>query len=119
MNPANVISYPLKASTTLSAHLRVKITTDGVEAAGASDQEVGTILNDADASVVGRDHASIALAKNYGVHYLTYGTSTALAAGDTLVRAANGKVTKGASSPIGVALQSAAADGDIIRAILY
>lgn len=119
MNHSNVISLPVKASTTISAHIRVKVGASAkVEPAGASDTFIGTNLQDCDSSVVGRDVSAVQLLGT-GIHYATYGTSTALSAGDEIVGAANGKITKGASSPIGVALESATADGDIIRVIFY
>lgn len=119
MNPNPIISLPVKASTALVAHRRVKVGTGAkVEYAGASDTSIGTVLQDCDATVPDRAQAAVHLRGN-GINYVTYGTATALTAGDELVGAANGKVTKGSSSPIGVALEAATADGDIIRAILY
>ena len=119
MNPNPIISLPVKAATALVANRRVKVGTGAkVEYAGASDTAIGTVLQDCDATIVGRDQAAVQL-RGTGINYVTYGTSTALTAGDELVGAANGKVTKGASSPIGVALEAATADGDVIRAFLY
>lgn len=120
MNPNDIISLQVKDSATVAAYRRVKVIAGArVEASGASDSTfIGTNLQDIDSTVVGRNIAAVQL-KGHGIHYATYGTTTALSAGDEIVGAASGKVTKGSSSPIGVALESAAADGDIIRVVYY
>jgi hypothetical protein len=119
MNPNETISLQVKDATTVAAYRRLKIGASArVEPAGASDTWIGTNLQDVDSTVVGRNISSVQLKKN-GIHYATYGTSTALSAGDEIVGAAGGKITKGAASPIGVALESASADGDIIRVLYY
>ena len=119
MNPNTTISLQVKASTTVAAFRRLMVGASAlVEPAGASDNWIGTNQQDVDSTVPGRNICAVQL-KNAGIHYATYGTSTALAAGDEIVGAAAGKVTKGASSPIGVALQAATADGDIIRVVYY
>lgn len=120
MNHNTVISLPVAASTTISAFLRVKVGASAkVAAADAADTAIGTNLQDIDSTVVGRDIASVQLLNGGGIHYATYGTSTALSQGDPIVAADGGKVTKGAVSPIGVALESASASGDVIRVLYF
>ena len=62
MNPNPIISLPVKAATALVANRRVKVGTGAkVEYAGASDTAIGTVLQDCDATIVGRDQAAVQL----------------------------------------------------------
>lgn len=119
MNSNNIISLQIADSTTLTAGLRVKVSTSGyVAVAGASDTAIGTVLQDVDSTVPGRNIADIQRIP-CGIHYAVYGTSTALSAGDPVGAIAGGKITKDAVAPVGVALESATADGDVIRVVFY
>jgi malonyl CoA-acyl carrier protein transacylase len=119
MNSNSIISLQVANSTTIAAHTRVKVSTSGyADVAGAADEAIGHVLQDVDSTVPGRNICDVQL-KNAGIHYAIYGTATACSAGDPIVAAADGKVTKGAVSPIGNALESASAAGDIIRVVYY
>jgi len=118
MNQNTNYSLQLASAVVAPAYRRLKVVASGLaDLAGATDVFVGTNLQDADATVVGRNIAAVQ-GKTIGIHYATYGTSTALAAGDGIQGAAAGKITKlAAGTQIGVALQAAAADGDVIHVI--
>lgn len=118
MNDSMTPSFTAKASTALTAFRRVKFnSTDTIEYAGPADVAIGTILSDIDAAVPARDTGGV-LRIAAGIHFATYDGATALAAGDELEAVANGKVTKRVTGRrIGIAKESASADGDIIRVI--
>lgn len=114
MNSYNVISE--NSDTDLTAHRLVKFTATGVAYCGTGDRACGTVLND---SLLGKA-AAVALRKNYGLHYVTVGSATAVVAGDELEQAANGQVVKfSAGTKIGVARDASTVSGSIIRAYLY
>lgn len=104
------------ASGALAAWRRVTVNSDGeiayTPAGGRAD---GTLQTDIDADVPSKAVGAVKQL-SYGVHWGTYGSATALAVGDELEQAANGKITKRVAGVcIGKALESAAADGDVIR----
>lgn len=114
MNSYNVISE--NADTDITAHILVKFTATGVAIAGTGDNVCGTNLNDV---LLGKA-ASVALRKAFGLHYVTVGNATAIAAGDELEQLAAGKVGKfAAGTKIGIAREPSTASGSIIRAYLY
>src|SRR4051812_31021562 len=114
MNSQNVISE--NADADISAHILVKFSATGVAIAGTTDAVCGTNLND----VLSGKAASVALRKAFGLHYVTVGSNTAIAAGDELDQAANGKVVKAAGgTKIGIAREPSTASGSQIRAYLY
>lgn len=104
------------ASGALSAYRRVTINSDGkIAYTGAGARADGTLQTDIDADVPSKAVGAVKQL-SYGVHWGTYGSATALAVGDELEQAANGKITKRVAGVcIGKALESASADGDIIR----
>lgn len=104
------------ASGALAAWRRVTINSDGkiayTPAGGRAD---GTLQTDIDADVPSKAVGAVKQLA-YGVHWGTYGSATALAVGDELEQAANGKITKRVAGVcIGKALETAGADGDVIR----
>lgn len=121
MNDANWLSIVVADATTIAANLRVIINASGKAAvAGAADTKfIGTNRADVDAAQPSRSICAI-LRRSAGTHNAVYGSATALAAGDQIEGAANGKVTKlNAGTAIGVALEPATADGDQIRVLYY
>jgi len=119
MNVSPIISHKLKAATTLTAHQLVKITTDGIEACTSSDIPIGTVLQDCDATVPGRDIADVQLIGT-GSHYVVMGSGTDIVPGDGLeIDSTAGRVVKLASGlRVGFALTGGLVDGEVIRAIL-
>lgn len=114
MNSYNVISE--NSDIALSAHRLVKFTSTGVTLCGADGDAIGTTLNDTAINTA----AAIALRKCYGLHYVTVGSGTDIAAGDELDQAADGKVVKAAGGKIvGVAREANTEAGGIINAYLY
>lgn len=114
MNSYNVLSE--NSDVNLSAHTLVKFTATGVDVAGATDEAIGTVLND----TLQGQAAAVALRKSYGLHNVILGNNTAVAVGDKLDQAANGKVVKHvAGVVIGVARQAATGTGAVIEAYLY
>jgi hypothetical protein len=114
MNSSNVISE--NSDVALTAHLLVKFTATGVDKCGTGDRACGTVLND----TLINTPAAVALRKNFGIHYVTTGSATAIVAGDELEQGALGTVVKfSAGTKIGVAREPASATGSIIRAYLY
>ena len=121
MNPGPFFSLQVKASTSISAYLRLKVASTGLaEVAGvsASDTCIGILQNDVSASEPARNTCNIKTIDG-SVQYVTVGNGTAIAIGDGLEALAGGKVGKlNAAARIGTALETASADGDIIRAII-
>lgn len=120
MNPHNIVSLPLAASTTIAAHLRVKVSTGGtVVVAGADNVFIGTTLQDTDSSVPGRNVADIQR-RAAGIHYAVVGSTTAVTSGDQIEGIAGGMINKLASgTAIGQAMEASAAVGDTIRVLFY
>lgn len=106
----------LAASGALSAYRRVSINSDGkIAYTAAGARADGTLLTDIDADVPSKAVGAVQQL-SYGIHWGVYGSATALAVGDELEQAANGKITKRVAGVcIGKALETASADGDTIR----
>lgn len=89
MNQHTTISLPWADAEAAAEFRRVKAVAGGVALAGATDPFIGT-SGDGDLNV---EQADI-LSKNVGIHYATVGNSTALAQGDEIAGAADGKIVK-------------------------
>lgn len=118
LTPANP-SYI--ANETIYAGSRVKFISGSVvkvELADAGDAEIGTaILHGGQEYVAAGYPITINLIGNPGGR--TFRASAAITAGDTIYRAADGKVaSSGSGDAIGIAAESAAADGDFIDGIV-
>jgi fructose-specific component phosphotransferase system IIB-like protein len=120
MNQHNNISLTLATSVVAPAYSRLKVVTGGlVDLAAAADGTlwIGTNLQDADQTVVGRDTVAIQ-GKFTGIHYAINGAATAIAAGDAIQAADSGKVAKySAGTKIGIALSPSTAVGDVFKVI--
>lgn len=118
MNDTNTLSFPCKTSGALSAYRRVKLTSSRtLDYAGATDNAIGTLLSDIDDSIPARSTGAV-LKFAFGMHYAVYDGASALSVGDEIQAAASGKVTKRTTGRrIGIAAESASADGDTIRVI--
>lgn len=101
----------LKASAKVdTAKLAVKVSADNTMAvAGASDKAIG-VLQD---PVIAGEAARVAVS---GITPVVAGG--AIAAGAFVKAGANGKVVTSTDPDLGVALESAAADGDIISVLI-
>ena len=117
MNDSFTPSYTA-SSGAMAAYRRVKLHTDGkILYAGPGDICIGSLLSDIDSTVPSRDTAGV-LRPAVGLCYAVYDGATALAVGDEIEAVANGKVTKRVTGrSIGVAKESASADGDTIRVV--
>ena len=116
MQSSNALSFTAKDSTAFVAHRRMKLLAAGtIDYAGDTDRAIGTLQTDIDATVTSKSRGAVVKFCE-GIHYGTYGSATALAVADELEAAANGKITKRTTGVcIGLALETAAADGDVIR----
>lgn len=105
------------ADEAIAINLRVKLDSDGkVTVAGLADKEIGTAVTPAFAA---GDPVTVRLRTAAGTHKMI--AIEALAVGATVYTEANGKVQDTAASTsfqVGVALEAAAADGDVIE-VLY
>jgi predicted RecA/RadA family phage recombinase len=105
------------ADEAIAINLRVKLDSDGkVTVAGLADKEIGTAVTPAFAA---GDRVTVRLRTAAGTHKMI--AVEALAVGATLYTEAAGKVQDTAASTafqVGVALEAAAADGDVIE-VLY
>ena len=105
------------ADEAIAIHLRVKLDSDGrVTVAGLTDKEIGTAVTPAFAA---GDPVTVRLRTASGTHKMV--AIEALTLGSVLYTEANGKVQDTAASTsfqVGVALEGAGADGDIIE-VLY
>lgn len=112
MNVENVIS--LEAVGDILPFRSLKMTANGADYAGAADKVIGWSLpND-----LNRNYPSVQLNGRYVD--VTCGSATAIARGDEIEQAANGKyVKKNAGTAVGVAVTPAGADGERFDAILY
>ena len=117
MNSYNVISE--NADAALNEHVLVVFTATGVDLAVAAspiNKVAGTNLHPV---AVGKA-AAVALRQAFGLHYVTVGDATAIAAGDELELGAAGKVVKyAAGTKIGIAREPSGGIDSIIRARLY
>lgn len=115
-----IISFVVGGATAIPAGARVKFDTNSVSSvvvAGHADQEIGT-------AILYSGKASYAVGESIGVKFLNApGTRTliasgAFAIGATLKRDDNGKVDDGAAGTnFAIALEAAAADGDLVEAL--
>ncbi len=104
------------ADEAIAENLRVKITSTGVAVAGLAEKEIGTAITPAFAA---GDNVTVRLRTAAGTHKMI--AIEALAVGATVYTEANGKIQDTAASTsfqVGVALEAAAADGDVIE-VLY
>jgi hypothetical protein len=117
MNDSFTPSYTA-SSGAMAAYRRVKLGSDGkITYAGIGEICIGSLLSDIDSAVPARDTAGV-LRPAVGLSYAVYDGATALAVGDEIEAAANGKITKRVTGrSIGVAKESASADGDTIRVV--
>lgn len=111
----NTKAFP--ASAAIAKHARVVLANTGkVSTAGLAQKEIGTALN---AAFADGDIVTVKLRSGSGTHKMI--AVEALAIGAELFTEANGKVqdtAEATSFRVGVALEAAAADGDIIE-VLY
>lgn len=111
MNTQPVFSVPASA-TDLVPFRRMKMTATGAAYAGAADIAIGTLLPG------DPGHESQAAIQDLftGLHFATIGNATAVAVGDALEAAANGKlVKKTTGDTVAFALEAASAADDVIR----
>ena len=102
---------PDTASAAIASYLRVK-TPGAVAVAGALDQSFGTMEKDCLAA----GPCSVRLRTAQGSRKMV--AATAITAGNLVYGAASGKVSSVANAnPSGVALEAAAADGDVIEVL--
>lgn len=105
------------ADEAIAVHLRVKLDSDGkVTVAGLTDKEIGTAVTP---SAAAGETISVKLRTGAGTHKMV--AIEPLAVGATVYTEANGKVQDTAASTsfqVGIALEAAGADGDIIE-VLY
>src|SRR5882724_2054116 len=109
MNSYNVISE--NADVNMAEHVLVVFTATGVTLAAANstvNKVAGTSLHPVDAG----KPAAVALRAAFGLHYVTVGSATVIAAGDELDLAANGQVVKAAGGTIiGIAREPSTESG--------
>lgn len=115
MLDSNRLSFPA-ATGAFTANRRMKVTSAGaLDYADAGDRAMGTLLTDIDSTITSRRTGAI-LQFATGIHNGTYASATALAVGDELQAADDGKIDKRTVGPcIGIAVETASADGDVIR----
>jgi len=115
MLDSNRLSFPA-ATGAFTANRRMKLTSSGtLDYAGVAQRAIGTLLTDIDSTITSRRTGAV-LQFATGIHNGTYGSATALAVGDELQAAADGKIDKRTNGPcIGIAVETASADGDVIR----
>lgn len=105
------------ADEAIAINLRVKLDSDGkVTVAGLADKEIGTAVTPAFAA---GDNVTVRLRTAAGTHKMI--AIEALAVGAVVYTEAAGKVQDTAASTsfqVGIALEAAAADGDVIE-VLY
>ncbi|MFO8006950.1 MAG: DUF2190 family protein, partial [Candidatus Brocadiia bacterium] len=102
------------ASSSVDAYLRVSYSSGQAALAGAGEDSIGVVLPHNLDSVSAGDYVPVELWNNPGVRKVT--AAGAFSAGATLYGAASGKVDDTATGePIGIALDAATDDGDVIR----
>jgi hypothetical protein len=105
------------ADEAIAVHLRVKLDTDGrVTIAGLTDKEIGTVVTPAFAA---GDAVTVRLRTASGTHKMVAIEGCAI--GGVLYTETGGKVqdtAQATSFQIGIALEAANADGDVIE-VLY
>ena len=105
-----------EADAAIEQYARVKLDADGkITTAGLADKEIGTAMREAFAA---GDVIPVRLRSAAGTHKMI--AADALTAGDPVFSQASGKVgdTEATAFLIGIALEDAAADGDILE-VLY
>jgi len=121
MNFNNVVSLPAAADFSAVENASVKLTSAGVQLAGASDRVIGTVIRAAAQPFVAGKACDVFLRGN-GFHYVRVGNATAIAIGDELEQAAGGlfvKKTTGAAAALAIEAAPANSNGGgQIRAIL-
>lgn len=112
MNVENVIS--LKAVGDILPFRALKMTANGVDYAGAADKVIGWSLP----GDLNRNYPSVQLHGRF--IEATCGSATAIAVGDEIEQAANGKyIKKNAGTSVGVAITAGGNDGERFDAIMY
>lgn len=118
MNFNTVVSLPAAVDLTGKEHVSLKLTSTGVDIAGASDTVIGTLLRGA---AIGRA-VDVFLTKGNGLRYVQVGNATAIPVGGLLEQAASGTyVLKTTGTVAGYAVEAAPANsngGGMIRAII-
>lgn len=101
-----------KTGAALGQYLRVKIVTLKLQLAGIADKDVGTMR---EASFAADEERSVRFANAEGTVQMM--AAAAIVEGAEVFTAASGKISVSASTsfPIGIAMQAAGADGDIIE----
>ena len=100
------------AGAALAKNLRVKLTAGKLAAAGSTDHELGTITRDVFADL---DVAAVRLRTAQGTCPMV--ASEAITAGNPCYAATGGKVAASGTVLIGIAIDAATADGDIIEVL--
>lgn len=103
------------AGAAIAKHLRVKLASGVLAAAGVADKELGTALN---ASFASGDLITVSLRNSSGTKKMI--AAGAIAVGADVYTAASGKVNDTAATTsylLGTALEAAAADGDVIEVL--
>ena len=103
----------INGGTALARYTRVKLSSGVLAAAGLADKELGVLARRGDAS----DYAGVLLRTAEGTTPMI--AAEAISAGATVFTAADGRVGNTATGAfqIGVALEAATADGDIIEVV--
>lgn len=102
------------AGAAIAKHLRVKLSSGKLAAAGIADKEIGTLI---EASFADLDVRPVRLRTAQGT--TKFVANAALAVGADVYTAASGKVGASATTAfyIGVALSASGADGDVIEVL--
>lgn len=113
MNKDSVISLPIASGTAIAEYLRVYVDSNGqVLLAGATDPAIGHLERPCDGA--NYQFASVYLINNGGVHFAV--ANAAISKGGKFQPAASGKIAPlTTGTPSGIALEAAAADGNVIR----
>ena len=118
MNFNTVVSLPSAADLRGKEHVSLKLTSSGVDIAGASDTVIGTLLRGADLGKA----VDVFLSKGNGLRYVQVGNATAIPVGSLLEQGAAGTyVLKTTGATAGYAVEAAPASsngGGMIRAII-
>lgn len=108
----NVKAFP-NGGTAINRYLRVKLTSGELALAGLADKDIGVTV----ARVEADAHGGVLLRTAAGTTPMV--AAAAISAGATVFTAANGKVSNTATGAfqVGIALEAATADGDIIEVL--
>jgi hypothetical protein len=115
MNVNPVVSADAAVDLSGKEYVGVKLTSAGIDIAGAADRRIGTLLRGAVAGAA----VAVHLDKANGIQFAKIGTSTALTRGDELEQGANGVLNK-KSSGTAVALAwetQSNTDGAVVRVL--